>query len=225
MTNANDSLNGKPLSPDNPCPDHILRAHDVCPKCGMLGAVEYFIKQREAGQMQDIIEKMAIAMHSAAFYQGKANVDDCKDIWREYAKAAIAAVPSVCAPPQGDRSEIPVNDGFDPDKARKDLKPEAWELLKKPIVQSLLYDINLLPEQITTGKHWFYMLSILSHMNEATKREAVDVELKDAFRFAVDWIRGLPCQSEQQYKDKKAALECLTPVYDAKINSIEGQKP
>ena len=54
---------------------------------------------------------------------------------------------------------------FDIEKARKDLKPAAWELLKKPVVQSLLYDINLLPEQITTGKHWFYMLSVLSHMH------------------------------------------------------------
>ena len=64
---------------------------------------------------------------------------------------------------------------FDIEKARKDLKPAAWELLKVPVVQSLLYDINLLPEQITTGKHWFYMLSVLSHMDSALKRESGEV--------------------------------------------------
>src|SRR3984957_2244465 len=62
---------------------------------------------------------------------------------------------------------------FDAEKARKALKPAAWELLKTPIIQSLLYDINFLPEQITTGKHWFYMLSILSHFDQATKPEPV----------------------------------------------------
>lgn len=58
-------------------------------------------------------------------------------------------------------------DDFDPVAARKDLKPEAFELLRKPLIQSLLYDINLLPEQITTGKHWFYMLSVIHHMKQA----------------------------------------------------------
>lgn len=72
-------------------------------------------------------------------------------------------------PAPNDSSEISDNDDFDHESARGNLKPEAWELLKKPIIQSLLYDINLLPEQITTSKHWHYMLSVLSHMAEATK--------------------------------------------------------
>lgn len=72
--------------------------------------------------------------------------------------------------PEHNKSEISDNEPeFDADQARKDLKPAAWELLKKPVIQSLLYDINLLPEQITGRKHWFYMFSILSHMDLAMK--------------------------------------------------------
>lgn len=67
-------------------------------------------------------------------------------------------------------------DDFDVVTARKDLKPEALELLRQPIIQSLLYDINLLPEQIITSKHWYYMLSVLSHMAEATKPVSVSLE-------------------------------------------------
>lgn len=81
--------------------------------------------------------------------------------------------------------EITDNDDFDIEKAKKDLKPDAWELLKQPVVQSLLYDINLLPEQITTSKHWFYMLSVLSHMDNALKREQCEIHYNaDALKAA-----------------------------------------
>lgn len=36
-----------------------------------------------------------------------------------------------------------------------------------PLVASLLYDINLLPEQITKPHHWDYMLAVCGHMKEA----------------------------------------------------------
>lgn len=35
---------------------------------------------------------MLLPLHSVAFSEGVANVDDCRDIWREYAKAAITAM-------------------------------------------------------------------------------------------------------------------------------------
>lgn len=69
-------------------------------------------------------------------------------------------------------AEVDEAEPFDIQKARKDLKPAAWELLEKPVIKSLLYDINLLPEQITQGKHWFYMLSVLMHMDSVMKQES-----------------------------------------------------
>ncbi len=69
-------------------------------------------------------------------------------------------------------SEIRDNDY----KGKYDLTPEEHEILKRPIVQSLLYDLNLLPEQIQCdGKHWFYMLSILAHMDQAATRKPVSI--------------------------------------------------
>lgn len=56
---------------------------------------------------------------------------------------------------------------FDQVEARKELTDKAREVLKRPLVQSLLYDINLLPEQITKKRHWFYMLAVLGHMDQA----------------------------------------------------------
>jgi hypothetical protein len=49
--------------------------------------------------------------------------------------------------------------------------PEAKELFtfinSAPLVQSLLYDINLLPEQIHNARHWNYMVAVCSHMHRA----------------------------------------------------------
>jgi hypothetical protein len=41
------------------------------------------------------------------------------------------------------------------------------EINSTPLTQSLLYDINLLPEQIKQAKHYAYMLSIVEHMRAA----------------------------------------------------------
>lgn len=39
-----------------------------------------------------------------------------------------------------------------------------------PLIASLLYDINLLPEQIRDERRYGYMLATISHMLEALKR-------------------------------------------------------
>jgi Lar family restriction alleviation protein len=36
-----------------------------------------------------------------------------------------------------------------------------------PLVMSLLYDINLLPEQIDNGRRWYYMVAVCEHMERA----------------------------------------------------------
>lgn len=44
--------------------------------------------------------------------------------------------------------------------------PAQWaEFTRRPVVQSLLYDLNLLPEQVRIGSdRWFLMLATISHM-------------------------------------------------------------
>lgn len=58
---------------------------------------------------------------------------------------------------------------FDQEQSRIALTDDARELLKNPLIQSLLYDLNLMPEQITKSKHWYYMLAVIAHMGEAMK--------------------------------------------------------
>lgn len=123
----------------------------------------------------------------------------------------------------------PAPEDFDSKKARKDLKPEAWDLLKQPVVLSLLYDINLLPEQITTGKDWFYMLSVLSHMDHALKRESVD-DKKPSYKTLLILLQNLI--TLKKHKDthgkddfyNKAQPLAWRDAIEA-LNSIEGQKP
>lgn len=86
----------------------------------------------------------------------------------------------------GKASEI--LDDFDPIEARKDLTDRDHEILKRPIVQSLLYDLNLLPEQITQGKHWFYMRSVIAHMDQASitqNMNALEIAFKAGGRSAL----------------------------------------
>lgn len=51
------------------------------------------------------------------------------------------------------------------------VKPAAPELMayinRTPLVQSLLYDINLLPEQIEDSRRWAYMAAVCEHMKVA----------------------------------------------------------
>lgn len=68
-----------------------------------------------------------------------------------------------------------------------ELTKEQLELVNHPIVQSLLYDLNLLPEQLLALDHgpghkdWGYMLSVIGHFKmmmgtaEAARLDAVMV--------------------------------------------------
>jgi hypothetical protein len=46
--------------------------------------------------------------------------------------------------------------------------PELTKFINAtPLVLSLLYDINLLPEQIDNARHWAYMVAVCEHMRAA----------------------------------------------------------
>jgi hypothetical protein len=120
------------------------------------------------------------------------------------------------------RSEMLGDEGFDLDKARKELTPKAMELLKQPIVQSLLYDIDLLPEQIRTSRHWFYMLAVLTHMSEALKREIGSAPEGAALVKTIDKIWGHgPLHEECVYAQTHDGVWCEV----LKFNSIEMVAP
>jgi hypothetical protein len=71
---------------------------------------------------------------------------------------ALAASPAVQAVPQQ-----PV--------ATEWKMPQDQKLMQfinsTPLVMSLLYDINLLPEQIDNGRRWYYMVAVCEHMERA----------------------------------------------------------
>jgi hypothetical protein len=51
--------------------------------------------------------------------------------------------------------------------------PELFEFINStPLVQSLLYDINLLPECVGDGRQWAYMVAVCEHMKAALTSKA-----------------------------------------------------
>lgn len=107
-------------------------------------------------------------------------------------------------------------DAFDIVAARNALKPEALKLLRQPVVQSLLYDINLLPEQITSEKHWFYMLAVLMHFDAARADMLQDVRMAMEALEAAEALLIFDGYTSPQATAKsvlKKALETLRQKY------------
>lgn len=74
-----------------------------------------------------------------------------------------------CKPQNKVTQSDELTEDFDQEQSRNALTDDARELLRQPLIQSLLYDLNLLPEQITKYKHWYYMLAVVAHMGQAMK--------------------------------------------------------
>ena len=83
------------------------------------------------------------------------------------------------------------------------LTSEQIAQINRPIAQSLLYDLNLLPEQLITldhgpgHQHWNYMLSVLAHLEMlerelAAVREYARHKLGCAFNFPQGQFGGPP---------------------------------
>lgn len=95
---------------------------------------------------------------------------------------------------------------FDQEQSRNALTDDARELLKNPLIQSLLYDLNLLPEQITKYKHWYYMLAVIAHMGKAIESTPVLVKVREKAKemtqvCRADWVDvGRPYEPKD-YRD------------------------
>ena len=64
---------------------------------------------------------------------------------------------------------------FEPDDATRAKVAQAID--KHPLIASLLYDIDLLPEQIKDERRYGYMLAVIGHMKEAQSASGEAVEL------------------------------------------------
>jgi Lar family restriction alleviation protein len=83
-----------------------------------------------------------------------------------------------------------------------------------PLVMSLLYDINLLPEQIDNGRRWYYMVAVCEHMERALAAlpasPAVPVQAAQA---GWDHIQNLTLLGNGMASQlKKAKPECTLPA-------------
>lgn len=165
----------------------------------------------------DLIEKMADAIDAipAPECRGKSGRQLCEI----FARAALAiAKPIICDEAINEHLEIA-------DKLPAQF--DAWcaensEALKEPVIISLLYDINLLPEQGRTFnsiKMMRYLVAVVEHFKMA--REEALGEAKDL----VDALHALEWDSEDRayvYGFMQAVVDISEGISDLKS---KGQKP
>lgn len=85
---------------------------------------------------------------------------------------------------------------FHPDE---DTRKEVAKALEQiPLLQSLLYDLDLLPEQITDKRRYQYMLCVIGHMKEATRVPERDAPYANDL---YDTIEKLVREAGKKYPD------------------------
>lgn len=117
-----------------------------------------------ANGLTDLIRRME-AKHERELTEEKRKLLSGEEIWRgaskglllraEKAEAALSATTPTADEP------------FEPDEQLRSDVAKALE--EVPFVQSLLYDLDLLPEQIRDKRRYQYMLCVISHMKEAQR--------------------------------------------------------